>query len=413
MSIGNDLSLAQPLKPVGPGFVAAYMAAQVGAYIAFIPLLTLLLPLKVEAIDLAGRAQLLAQIALYGAVTAGAANVLAGWVGDRTRHWPGGRSIWIATGLVGTVFSYVLIYKAMKPQGLIVAIISLQISLNFMLNPLAATLAQAVPGQQRGLVAGFTGLAFPLSSLFGALVIGVWLTSEPVRLTTVVVVTVLMVLPFILNGCLGQRHERSVRRPTASLSALADRDFLIAFLSRLLVQTAVSLNVLYLLFFLGQETGINTVFPDLRPAAVLGGLLTLSTTLSVIAGLTGGRMSDRIGRRRILTFSGALLLAVGTFVMVVWPTWPGPVMAQAILGLGIGLYAITEMALIAEVLPAPDQAGRDMGLMNVAVTGSQILGPAAGLIALEWGSGLRTIYLMGAVLALVGAFLILLIRRVA
>lgn len=402
-----------PLTPVGPVFVARYMAAQVGAYIAFIPLLTLLLPLKVEAIDAGSREQLLGQVALWGAVTAGVASVVVGLLGDRTRHWPGGRAAWMLVGLAATVFSYGLIHRASSPGGLMAAIVALQISLNFMLNPLAAALAEQVPGRQRGMVAGFTGLAFPLSSLFGALVIGVWLTTETARLTTIVVATVAMVSPFILTGFRAPRPVRPARRPMMSLAALIDRDFLVAFLSRLLVQTAVAMNVLYLLFFLDRETRIAEILSNLRPEAVLGGLLTLSTVLSVISGLVGGRLSDRLGRRRVLAFAGAVLLALGALAMAVHPNWPGPALAQALLGLGVGLYAISELALVAEVLPDADQAGRDLGLMNVAMTGAQVLAPAIGLVALEWGGGLRVVYLVGAMLALAGAFMVLAIRRVA
>lgn len=401
------------LPAVRPGFVAAYMAAQVGAYIAFIPLLTILLPLKAAAIDLAGRAEVLSQAALWGAMTAGLAGVVAGIIGDRTRHRPGGRSLWLIGGLIGTVFSYALIHQATTAPSLIAAIIVLQISLNFMLNPLAATLPERVPAHQRGMVAGFTGLAYPLSNLFGAVAIGLWLTAETDRLVAVVVVTVAMVLPFI---------AMTVRAPSlgsvgsgwsVSFSALADRDFLLAFISRLLVQTAVAMNVLYLLFFLDQDTNVARVLPSVRIEVVAGGLLIISTGLAVVAGLVGGRLSDRIGKRRRIVFTGATLLAAGTVVMAAFPQWPGPLIAQAFFGIGVGLYGITEAVLAAEVLPNARDAGRDLGLLNVASTAAQMLAPALALAALSWvGEDLRIVYLAGFALAMLGGFLVLALSRV-
>ncbi len=399
--------------PVSPGFVALYMAAQVGAYIAFIPLLTLLLPLKAEAIDPVGRTQMLSQIALWGALTAGIASVVAGIIGDRTRHWPGGRSIWMIAGLLGTVASYGLIHRSATQTGLMMAIVMLQISLNFMLNPLAATLPERVPARQRGMVAGFTGLAFPLSNLFGALAIGMWLTGEAQRLTVVVGVTVVMVIPFIAMTFRATPPPVPIRRRGPSLSALADRDFLIAFGSRLMVQTAVALNVLYLLFFLDLKTDVETVLAVVRVEVVVGGLLATSTILSVIAGLVGGQVSDRIGRRRPLVFAGASLLAAGALLMALFPSWPGPLVAQALLGLGVGLYGIADAVLVAEVLPSPADAGRDLGLMNVAATAAQMLAPLFGLIALAWfGDDLQSIYVVGAALAFLGGASVLAIRRV-
>lgn len=154
------------------------------------------------------------------------------------------------------------------------------------------------------MVAGFTGLAYPLSNLFGAVVIGLWLTAETDRIFAVVAVTAAMILPFIAGtirapALSGVRAGRSV-----SFTALADRDFLLAFVSRLLVQTAVAMNVLYLLFFLDQESNVARVLPQVRIEVAAGGLLVVSTGLAVVAGLVGGRLSDRIGHRRRIVFRG-------------------------------------------------------------------------------------------------------------
>ena len=65
----SSLLSASPPEPDPPavsgGFVVAYTAAQIGAFIGFIPLLTLLLPLKAAAIAPAGKAELLALVALW------------------------------------------------------------------------------------------------------------------------------------------------------------------------------------------------------------------------------------------------------------------------------------------------------------------------------------------------------------
>ena len=401
------------LPAVRPGFVAAYMTAQIGAYIAFIPLLTILLPLKAAEIDPAARAAVLSQVALWGAMTAGVAGVMAGMVGDRTRHWPGGRSVWMIGGLAGTVFSYTLIHESTTQPGLMAAVIVLQISLNFMLNPLAAALPERVPIRQRGLVAGFTGLAYPLANLFGAVAIGIWLINETDRLIAIVAVSVAMVVPFIGVTLRVPPFARPAGGRRLSLSALVDRDFLMAFGSRLLVQTAVAMNVIYLLFFLDQETNVGRALPSVRIEVVAGGLLVISTVLSVIAGLVGGRLSDRMGKRRQVVFFGAVLLAAGPLLMAAFPLWPGPLVAQAIFGIGIGLYGITEAVLVAEVLPSPTDAGQDLGLMNVAATAAQMLAPSLALVALTWfGDDLQVVYVAGAVLAIMGGLIVWGIRRV-
>lgn len=414
MSPNPPVSSPEPdLPPVSPGFVGAYTAAQIGAFIGFIPLLTLILPLKAAAIDPVGKVELLALVALWGAVTAGVANVLAGAASDRARRSHGGRWRWIAGGLAATVASYGLIAAASTPWALLLAVVVLQISLNLMLNPLAAALPDEVPDHQKGSVSGFSGLAYPVASLFGALMIGILLASEVARLWAVVGAMLLLVTPFIVVV----RRRRTPSAGPAPLSwspvALKDHDFRMAFLSRLSVQTAVAMNVLYLLFFLQQETDIAAIIPDQRPEAVVGWILAASTVTAIVAGLLAGVVSDRIGRRRELIFAGGMCLAGGALLMVLAPQWPGPALAQIVFGVGIGVYGVVDTALIAQVLPSRADAGRDLGLMNIATTAAQVLAPLVALVALQLvGHDLRLLFALSAGLAAAGAAAILGVRRV-
>lgn len=403
------------MPPVSPGFIGAYTAAQIGAFIGFIPLLTLILPLKAAAIAPAGKAELLALVALWGAVTAGVANVLAGAASDRARLSHGGRWRWIATGLAATVASYGLIAAANTSWALLLAVVALQVSLNLMLNPLAAALPDDVPDRQKGLVSGFAGLAYPVASLFGALVIGILLTSEGARLAAVVVAMSLLVIPFVLTVRRGLRPASS-SAPAAlswSFAALRDHDFRMTFFSRLAVQTAVAMNVLYLLFFLQQESDIATVMPRQRPEAVVGWILASSTLTAILAGLLAGLASDRIGRRREFVFAGGICLAGGAVLMALTPQWPGPALAQIVFGIGIGVYGVVDTALIAQVLPSRANAGRDLGLMNIATTAAQVLAPFLALVALQLaGHDLQLLFALSGALAALGAVIILTVRRV-
>ncbi|MDZ4363123.1 MFS transporter [Brevundimonas sp.] len=408
----DDHGLARASAP----FILGYTGAQIGAFIAFIPLLTLLLPLKAEAIDPAGKAALLGQVALWGSVAAGLSNIVVGAASDLTRRRFGGRWPWILAGLVATLVCYGLIYRADTPTSLLVAVILLQLSLNLMVNPLMAVLADHIPSNQKGLVSGFTGLAYPLATLFGALVLGVWLQTEESRLWAVVAGMSLLITPFIVMA--GRRRRVAAPLPPVervwSMVALRDRDFLVAFLSRFAVQTAVAMNVLYLLFFLQQETAIATVWPDQRPEAVLGWLIAAATGTSIVTGLIGGYLSDRLARRRIFVLIGGLTVAAGALTMAVFPAWPGPLVGQVLFGMGAGLYGIVDNALIAEVLPSRGNAGRDLGVMNIAITSAQVVAPLVGLATLAVAGGdLRLVFAAAAVFAVYGAVSIRAVRRVA
>ena len=56
----------RPTIPVKPSFIAAFTLAQIGAYVSFMPLFQVLLPLKAAAIDGAGKAVLLSHVAIFG-----------------------------------------------------------------------------------------------------------------------------------------------------------------------------------------------------------------------------------------------------------------------------------------------------------------------------------------------------------
>jgi len=75
----------QTSPPVGAAFIAALTLAQVGAFLSFTPLLSILAPLKAAEIDPAHKAVILAQVGFWGALVAGAANIMVGVLSDRTR----------------------------------------------------------------------------------------------------------------------------------------------------------------------------------------------------------------------------------------------------------------------------------------------------------------------------------------
>ena len=407
----NQPGLNDP-APVSRPFLGLFALAHLGAFIAFIPMLNLLLPLKAELIDPAGKAVLLSQVMLWGAVAAAVTNLAAGALSDATRGRFGRRRPWIVVGALAVAGAHGLVFAAGTPGQLLVAFLVFQAAVNVMFGPLNAVLPDIVPGRQKGLAAALAGLALPGAGLFTAGVLAVALAEPDLRFLVVALAVPALVLPFALHLREPQRPRPVAPARLPSLAALADRDFLMAFASRLLVQVTITFNVLYLLFYL-QETARLGPFADLRPEAVLGGLLGLSTAVSLATGFLGGILSDRLRRRRLFVTAGGLAMAGGAALLAAAPGWPGPLVAQLFFGLGLGLYSTVDTALVAEVLPDPQAAGRDLGLMNVAITAPQVLAPLLGLGLLSLSGGdFRWVYAASAAFALAGAVAVTGIRRV-
>ena len=397
---------------VSGGFIALYTLAQIGAFIAFIPMFNLLLPLKAEAVDLSGKAILLSQVTVLGAVVAGLANLGAGVLSDATRGTWGRRRPWIAGGAVAVAVAHGFIYLADSLWSLLAAIVAFQVALNLMFGPLNAVLADRVPDRQKGTVSALQGLALPTAGLFSALVLAMALDDLSERFLLTALAVPALVLPFALLV-----PDHSEPGPTQagariSLRVLADEDFRLAFFSRLLVQVSISLNVLYLLFYLQDVAHLPKV-SFATPESAFGWLLTAGTIGGLVVGFVGGLLSDRTRRRRVLVMSGGLLMALGAGLMVAQPGWPGPLIAQIVFGIGLGLYSTVDIALVAEVLPERSSAGRDLGVMNLAITLPQVAAPLIGLgVLVAFDGELRWVFAISTVFALLGAVVIMGIRRV-
>lgn len=352
------------VQPVGRGFIALLTLAYIGAFIGFVPLLTLLLPLQAEVLAPGDKVGLLSLVALTGGIVASVANLAAGWASDRTRGRHGRRRPWIVIGLVGVVGSYAAIATASSPSGLVIGVVLFQLAFNLMFAPLTAILADCVPDGQKGRVAAFLGLGVPMGALSGVLIAGPWLAGIPSRMTALGVMVAVLVIPLILfwrepppaaSGAGSSRakppHTGSLRNEPREIGTPAGRDFGFTWVSRFCFQITASIIGGYMLFYLADHAGYAEQFPGTTVESGLARLIAISTGLVVVAGFVGGLVSDHIGSRKPFILLAAIILAAGLMVFSVWPTWPGPLVGYVLYGIGFGLYATVDVALVSQVLP--------------------------------------------------------------
>lgn len=393
--------------------MALYALAQLGAFIAFVPMSNILLPLKAESLDPLGKAVLLSQVSLWGALAAGLTNLAAGALSDASHGRFGRRRPWIVVGAVGVAAAHGLVFLADSMTSLLISVLAFQVLTNVMFGPLNAVFPDRVPDRQKGFVAALMGLALPGASLFAAVIVASFLSDLGARFAVVAAAILLFVLPFALSLREGPAAPVIKQKPGLSFVALRDRDFRLALFSRLLVQVTISLNVLYLLFFLQETARWDGGFPGIGSDIVMGWLLGGSAVAAFLMGVVGGVLSDRLRRRRVFVMSGGLAMALAALIMAVAPGWPGPLVAQLIFGAGLGLFSTVDTALVAELLPDSDHAGRDLGLINLAITAPQMLAPLAGLLLLSLTGGeLKWIFALSALFAVSGAVVVSRIRRV-
>ena len=124
--------------------------------------------------------------------------------------------------------------------------------------------------------------------------------------------------------------------------------------------------------------------------------------------IPGGAATARWGRVRTVLAS-ALLGAMGALAFAVAPSYAALFVIAIPFGMALGVFLSADWALLVELVP-PDEAGRYLGLSNVATAGAGLLavaigGPIADLVnAAAPGVGYRVVFLLAAIEFLVGAW---------
>ncbi len=375
-----------------------YALGVAGGAVAYIPFLTMLLP--VRATQLAGNDALniLAIAAFSGAISASLANIGFGWASDRS----GVRRPWILGGLILSSLSMLAIPSASSQAMLIAMIVIWQIGLNMMLAPLAAWAGDCIPDAQKGMLGGLLALAPALGALSGAVVTIQGFAPFENRETLVVTLVALMVLPVLMFGKptrMPHLMERSGDHDTATPDETVKRRAAIRmWLARLLIQIAeASLFAFLLLWFrsLDPDFGENDAANIF--AVVLG--------LAVFFSLAAGRWSDRTNHPMLPLIWGSAVAAGGLLVMAFAPGLPAAIIGYVAFGLASSIFLALHTSQTLRVLPRPETRGRDLGIFNLTNTVPSLIMPWLTL-ALVPAYGFDALFLLLAGLA-TGAWLLL------
>ena len=78
----------------------------------------------------------------------------------------------------------------------------------------------------------------------------------------------------------------------------------------------------------------------------------------------------------------------------------------ALLGLGFGGYIAVEQALVSQVLPSATARGKDLGILNIANSAPQVLGPALAALLVTRLGGYPALYLATAAVTIGGSLVL-------
>ena len=147
--------------------------------------------------------------------------------------------------------------------------------------------------------------------------------------------------------------------------------------------------------------------PD--PPKQTGDLLAALTVTMVILVLLAGWLADKYGAKRILAI-GTFVAAGGMLLMLFASDMRGLIIFGSVLGAGIGLFLTSNWALANSLAPQ-QEAGKYLGLTNLATAGSAALsrleGPVLDWLNAAWPGawiGYRGLFIFGAVCMLLSVF---------
>lgn len=376
---------------VGAMFIVLYMLAFMSTCLLFFAPMLVTLPLKVNA--LVGSEQApgsLALVAGTGALLAMFANPLFGKLSDRTSARLGMRRPWMIIGALGGSLGILVVALAPSVAGVLLGWCVAQLFFNALLAAEVAVLPDQVPEVQRGLVAGVLGVCVPIATAVGTFVVKLFAGNPLAMFLAPCALGGFFILLFAV-----MLHDRRLPRegkPPWSVREVAgifyvsprkNPDFAWAFSSRFMFAMAYAFLTTFQAYYLLHRIG--SAAADLPQQIFLATLVNSAGV--VVASLAGGRLSDRIGRRKIFVGGGAVVYGLAMFAVAFAGDFNAFLVGMAVAGLGFGMYMAVDLALVVDVLPDSSNAAKDLGVFNIASALPSSIAPAITPAILSIGGG--------------------------
>jgi MFS family permease len=378
----------------GNRFLWLFALAWAGGAVAYVPFLTILLPLRVVAIAGPDSVKVLGFITFFGAVAASVGNILFGWLSDRSAD----RRPWVAGGLLLSIVLLVCVPLGRDPLSIVLLVVCWQLALNMMLGPLSAWAADRVPRHKTGFLGGLLALSPALGALSGVIATVPGLADANQRLWLVAAMVAACVTPVILfvgrtpPPPVDPREQGPPRRFAARM-----------WLARLLVQIAEAALFAYLLIYFRT---LDPAVDESEIARLFSAVLAAALPVAILA----GRHADKSSRPARPLAICACCSAAGLLGMSTASSVAQAVAAYILFGLATTVFLSLHSGLTLRVLPDPANRGRDLGIFNLTNTVPSLIMPWL-TIAIVPARGFAGLFVVLAVLASASAALLFSLRR--
>lgn len=363
----------------------------------------------------------LALLGTLGAIASTISTIIIGALSDRTRSRWGRRTPWILVGSVLTAAVMVglgLIKNESQLPIFIVLWCGIQIFINMIVAPLLAVIADQVAPKHRGTISSIYAVGFAIGQYGGPVIGGRFLSNiNPNLINTGYFVFAFLIL---LSGpvaamFLKEKSSLAMLKEKLDFSGFITafifpvhkvRNFYLALFGKMMIVITTTSFATYQVYIL--TSGMHLDSANAGKYISLMGIATM--VMAILFASSAGPISDKLKTRKWVVAFAALLIAVGTILPFLVKSPAMMIWYGVIVGIGMGTFNSVDQALNLEVLPNPETAAKDLGILNLANTGGQILAPVLGAILFKAvGGNYLTILPFLTIIAIVGGILVLLI----
>ena len=361
-----------------------------------------------------------------GCVFALVANVIFGALSDMSHSRLGKRTPWVVAGGIVTALGYLYTSHAATVTAIVAGWCLVQVGVNMMIAPAVAVLSDRIPESARGTFSAFYGGGSIVGQSLGTLIGARFIDHMQVGF---IVGICLFAVTGILTVIIWPRERSAASSPAAAAPrskgsdreqglwhrlrvsftppTKGSRDFYLALGGRLFMMVGSSMVATYQLYILQKYCGLSLE----ASASTISTMSVISMVVTFFASVVSGPISDRLRRRKVIVVVSSCILALGIALPWMFPTAVGMMCYAGIAGLGNGIYTSVDQALNVDVLPNKNEAGKDLGILNLANTLGQVIAPVL-VSVLVIHAGYVFIFPVAIVMVLVGAAVIMQIRSV-
>ena len=306
---------------------------------------------------------------------------LSGALSDGWASAWGRRRPWIT---LGTLFDFLFLGVIGWAGGLtwiFIGYLGLQLSSNIAHGPAQGLMPDVVPQEQLAQASGLKIFIDMGSAAAAVIVTGILLGSkaEYAGLVMALIISILLVSSAIT--IFGTPEQASMHTATDPWKGMRD-SLLIDFHTHTAYWWLIGQRFVFLLGVYGIQAFAQNYLRDVlkvanppRDAGILLGIVTIALMLFAAV---GGWLINRWGMRRVLVLA-SVFAAIGS-VLLWFGRSQGMLLAfGGILGAGVGLFLTANWTLANKLAPA-NEAGKYLGLTNLATAGAGVLARAAGAL---------------------------------